>query len=602
MTNTKHYNYVRYSTSSNATPQVGHLDLEKSSIQPLCLASGTPLPSIYAAIIAGSDQVAEADSPTIPLDSVDLLAPLDGRDILAIGKNYAAHADEFHASGYDSSDKTAMPSHPVIFSKRHTSIIPHGASIPPHPTFADTLDYEGEIGLIVGKAGYRIPKSDATSYIWGYTIINDVTSRNEQRDHKQFFLGKSADGYCPMGPIAVPREACPDVLTVETHVNGELRQSATTNDLIFDMPTLISTISLAQTLLPGDIIATGTPAGVGFSGEQPKWLRPNDEVRITVTGLGTLINTIGSPSAINPTSTSLPPQHAALHLPTTNIRLPIPSPHLTRLPGSKLVNLTSHSSPSDTAPHAILIHGLGGSSTYFTPLLPTLTASYTVHTYDFEGHGLTPSSPVQKLTIASLARDLEDLISHLGLSQASNTLLVAHSMGCLVALKYFFAHSSTVGGLVLMGPPPSPLPSAAAQAQRARAALVRKEGMRGCVDAVVGAGIGAKAKGGLVEAAVRASLLGTDAEGYAKACGALGGSEGETLGWEKGGKEGWKGKGLVLTGSEDKVCPEKVAEQWKEVLGEGVKVEVLDGVAHWHLFEDVEGCRRAVSEALGVSS
>jgi 2-keto-4-pentenoate hydratase/2-oxohepta-3-ene-1,7-dioic acid hydratase in catechol pathway len=129
---------------------------------------------------------------------VKLRPPFAGRDILAVGKNYAEHAIEFNKSGYDSSDKADQPTHPVLFSTRATSIVPHGTPIALNESFTQTLDYEGEIGVIIGKGGLGIKKKNALKHVWGYTIINDVTARERQRDHKQFFIGKSGDTYCPI--------------------------------------------------------------------------------------------------------------------------------------------------------------------------------------------------------------------------------------------------------------------------------------------------------------------------------------------------------------------------------------------------------------------
>lgn len=121
---------------------------------------------------------------------METLPPITGRDILAVGKNYLDHANEFNSSGYDSSDKVALPSHPVIFTKRASSIIAHGQDVHLDPDFTSTLDYEGEIGVIIGKGGYKISEADAKSHVWGYAIINDITARERQRDHKQFYIGK----------------------------------------------------------------------------------------------------------------------------------------------------------------------------------------------------------------------------------------------------------------------------------------------------------------------------------------------------------------------------------------------------------------------------
>lgn len=190
-------NYIAYVHPGLNAPRIGHLNWHDATIQPLSFSSGTPLENLYQVIQAGQDRIKSTGIP-IALDSVQILAPISGRDILAVGKNYAEHAVEFNKSGYDSSDKIDQPSHPVLFTKRATSIVSHEHPIALHRDFTQTLDYEGELGVIIGKAGFGIEKENAMDYVWGYTIINDVSARERQRDHKQFFLGKSGDTYCPM--------------------------------------------------------------------------------------------------------------------------------------------------------------------------------------------------------------------------------------------------------------------------------------------------------------------------------------------------------------------------------------------------------------------
>ena len=154
------------------------------------------------------------------------------------------------------------------------------------------VDYEAELAIIIGKAGHGISRENAWSHIWGYTILNDVTARDLQKNHKQWFLGKSLDSFAPMGPWAVTADSVNATdLTVSCHVNGELRQKANTGDLIFDIPTLIETLSAGITLEPGDVIATGTPAGVGIGLDPPQFLKSGDRVEITISGIGTLANT-----------------------------------------------------------------------------------------------------------------------------------------------------------------------------------------------------------------------------------------------------------------------------------------------------------------------
>ncbi|KAI8262582.1 Dehydrogenase xptC [Colletotrichum sp. SAR11_239] len=251
-------NYIAFSRQDGSTPQIGHLDHAQQTIQPLAFLSGTPVENLYQVIEVGTKNITASIDPPIPLKDVKVLPPISGRDVLAVGKNYMEHAKEFNSSGYDSSDKVDKPSHPVIFTKRATSIIADGEEILLHKGFTESADYEGEIGIIVGKAGFRVSEADAWDYVWGYTIINDLTARERQRDHKQFYIGKSPDTFCPMGPVAVPKEDLPKTLRIRTHVNGELRQDATTEDLIFSIPHLISTLSAGTTLQPGDVLATGT--------------------------------------------------------------------------------------------------------------------------------------------------------------------------------------------------------------------------------------------------------------------------------------------------------------------------------------------------------
>lgn len=190
-------NYVAYYDPQARKNRVGHYSIEQSIIQPLSFKSGTPVSDLYQVIEAGETNIASSDIP-FPASEVHILPPLASKDVLCVGKNYFDHAKEFNSSGFDSSDKVDVPSHPVIFTKRYTSIIADGDEIYPHPDFTATADYEGEIGVIIGKAGFRIKEEDAMNHVWGYTIINDMTARERQRDHKQFYIGKSPDTFCPM--------------------------------------------------------------------------------------------------------------------------------------------------------------------------------------------------------------------------------------------------------------------------------------------------------------------------------------------------------------------------------------------------------------------
>lgn len=233
----------------------------------------------------------------LPLDSVKLVAPIPvpRRNIICVGQNYVQHSIEFDASGFNATAGNGIPDRPVVFTKASTTVIGPNDVIPSHDSLTQSLDYEAELGVIIGTAGKDISLDDAMSHVWGYTIINDVTARDIQHAHRQWFLGKSKDGLCPMGPFAVTADEIDhrDVL-IETRVNGELRQSAKTVDLIFDIPELIATISAGMTLVPGDIIATGTPPGVGIGFDPPRFLRAGDVIEMSITGLGTLVNTVGA--------------------------------------------------------------------------------------------------------------------------------------------------------------------------------------------------------------------------------------------------------------------------------------------------------------------
>ncbi|MDT7661997.1 MAG: hypothetical protein QOG57_4599 [Pseudonocardiales bacterium] len=235
--------------------------------------------------------------PARPVDGVELLAPIPvpRRNIFCVGKNYRDHVLEFGRSGYDQPDRSEdLPEYPVVFSKATTSVTGPYGDIDPHHGVTAELDYEAELGVIIGRGGRGITREQAFDHVWGYTIIDDFTARDLQRTHKQWLLGKSLDTHCPMGPYAVSADEITDVtaLMVESRVNGEPRQSAPVKDLIFDIPELIATLSAGITLLPGDLIATGTPAGVGIGFDPPRFMVSGDVVEVSITGLGTQRNRI----------------------------------------------------------------------------------------------------------------------------------------------------------------------------------------------------------------------------------------------------------------------------------------------------------------------
>ena len=221
--------------------------------------------------------------------------PVPRRNVLCVGKNYYDHAHEFDKSGFNATAGTsAIPDCPIIFTKAPSSVIGPGDDIPGHLDPTKSVDYEVELAVVIGKGGRKISKKDALKHVFGYTIVNDVTARHLQSKHKQWFLGKSIDGFCPMGPWLVTADEVGQVkkLFVESRINGEVRQRAQVKDLIFDIPTLIATLSRSMTLQPGDIIATGTPAGVGIGFKPPKFLKKGDVCTLAIDGLGVLENTV----------------------------------------------------------------------------------------------------------------------------------------------------------------------------------------------------------------------------------------------------------------------------------------------------------------------
>jgi 2-keto-4-pentenoate hydratase/2-oxohepta-3-ene-1,7-dioic acid hydratase in catechol pathway len=250
--------------------------------------------TITAAHVAGRP-VPLADV-TVALDPSQIRAPFPKptRNIFCVGKNYYEHAHEFARSGFDSSAASgAVPEAPIIFSKVPECVTGPGAPILFDPQVSSAIDYEAELCIVIGKGGRGIRKAEALSHVWGYTIVNDVTARDLQGRHKQWLIGKSQDSFCPMGPIAATVDEIDLGNTaVRCWVNSELRQNANTRDLIFDVPTLIETLSAGITLKTGDLIATGTPAGVGIGFNPPKYLKPGDSVAIEIDGLGRLENVV----------------------------------------------------------------------------------------------------------------------------------------------------------------------------------------------------------------------------------------------------------------------------------------------------------------------
>lgn len=231
------------------------------------------------------------------LSGLKLAAPVGPltKNVICVGKNYYDHAQEFARSGVDQSgDKQEIPEEPVIFTKATSSLADPFQEVSASADPTKSCDYEGELGVVIGKRCKNVSRADALGVVFGYTVVNDVTARAAQQRHKQWFLGKSLDGYCPVGPCVVTADefGAPDAQELATYVNGERRQFARLRDMIFDVPAFIETVTRYVTLEPGDLLATGTPAGVGIGFKPPKYLVPGDEVRVSISGIGDLVNPI----------------------------------------------------------------------------------------------------------------------------------------------------------------------------------------------------------------------------------------------------------------------------------------------------------------------
>ncbi|HCZ1462381.1 fumarylacetoacetate hydrolase family protein [Staphylococcus aureus] len=235
---------------------------------------------VRKAVVAAEDS-GKAEDYKISFNDIEFLPPVTPpNNVIAFGRNYKDHANELN--------------HEVeklyVFTKAASSLTGDNATIPNHKDITDQLDYEGELGIVIGKSGEKIPKALALDYVYGYTIINDITDRKAQSEQEQAFLSKSLTGGCPMGPYIVTKDELPlpENVNIVTKVNNEIRQDGNTGEMILKIDELIEEISKYVALHPGDIIATGTPAGVGAGMQPPKFLQPGDEVKVTIDNIGTL--------------------------------------------------------------------------------------------------------------------------------------------------------------------------------------------------------------------------------------------------------------------------------------------------------------------------
>jgi 2-keto-4-pentenoate hydratase/2-oxohepta-3-ene-1,7-dioic acid hydratase in catechol pathway len=274
--------------SIGAVDERGVIDL--SAIAPDML-------SLIAAGSVGLDRaravIASAVS-AISIESVTFLAPIPRphRNIMCLGLNYAEHARE---SAEARGRAYKQHQHPVFFTKATHTINRHEGAIPFDAAVSEQIDWEAELGVIIGRSGKNISIEEAHDHVFGYTCINDVSARDLQVNHSQFFKGKSLDGACPMGPWIVTADEIPDphALHITCRVNGVTKQDSRTEHMIFRIPDILAILSRGMTLDAGDIIATGTPSGVGFARKPPEFLRPGDVVEVEIDKIGVLRNRVG---------------------------------------------------------------------------------------------------------------------------------------------------------------------------------------------------------------------------------------------------------------------------------------------------------------------
>ena len=274
------------------------IDLEAASI---ALGWALPCTDIWGLISAGKAGQEEVDklaheahkqaiaSSEYTPEKVTSALPYLRRNVLCIGKNYADHAAEIADKMGISAD---LPKYPIVFSKATNTLIGPLDTIPLHAGVTRKIDYEGELALVIGKAGINISQKDAWDYVFGYVCYNDVSARDLQKRHNQWHMGKCLDGFGPMGPAITPTYGKPlsGDLRLTCKVNGEVRQNATLAQMIFDIPTIIATVSAGTSLEAGDVIATGTPAGVGMGFNPMRFLAPGDEVEVAIDGALPLTN------------------------------------------------------------------------------------------------------------------------------------------------------------------------------------------------------------------------------------------------------------------------------------------------------------------------
>ena len=277
------------------TQRVGVLTQDETAVLPLDYSDmNTLIETASPADLRSAASAGARAGVRVPLAEVELLAPIPRprQDILCLGMNYKDHADE--AAQYNAEAFTKEKPVAVYFSKRVSQAVAPEGDIERHAGLVERLDYEVELGVILGKAARNVKAEEAGDYIFGYTVINDVSARDVQTSHKQWYFGKSLDGFTPMGPCIVTADeiAFPPALDISSAVNGEPRQHSNTRLFLTGIPALLEELTAGMTLLPGTIIATGTPAGVGMGFDPPKFLQSGDVVECTIQGIGTIRNTV----------------------------------------------------------------------------------------------------------------------------------------------------------------------------------------------------------------------------------------------------------------------------------------------------------------------
>jgi len=256
-------------------------------------------PSMLALIDGGAEALAQAKSALAAADNVvaradvRLLSPIPRpkQNVMCLGMNYVAHAIEsLRARG----SEIKLPEFPVFFTKALNTVCGDGDSVPLDPNVTSQLDYEVELAYVFGRSAKNVKKADALDYVFGYTILNDISARDLQNRHQQFFKGKSLDNSGPIGPCIVTADEIPDpaTLAIKLRLNGELRQSSNTGDLIFDIPSSIEYLTLGTTIEAGQIVCTGTPAGVGMGLTPPAYMQAGDVVEAEIEKIGVLTNHI----------------------------------------------------------------------------------------------------------------------------------------------------------------------------------------------------------------------------------------------------------------------------------------------------------------------